>query len=191
MSEDHEVEEEAEGHRPSPERLARRRAALSQLTQYGNPVLRSVASPVTRFDGELAEIAGRMGFLMDEAIGVGLAGPQVGLLKRLFVYRFADEEALGVLVNPKIVRRGEETQTIEEGCLSIPDVHVPVERPALVEVTGVDLDGHPLTVVAEGPDATVLQHEIDHLDGVLMLDRTDKDSRKAALRALREQALGV
>jgi peptide deformylase len=191
MSEDHEIEEEAEGRRYSPERLARRRAALAQLTQYGNPILRSVASPVTRFDNELAELAGRMGFLMDEAIGVGLAGPQVGVLKRLFVYRFADEEALGVLVNPEVVRRGEELQTIEEGCLSIPDVHVPVERPALVEVTGVDLDGHPLTVVAEGPDATVLQHEIDHLDGVLMLDRTDKASRKAALRALREAALGV
>jgi peptide deformylase len=188
MSEDHEIEEAAEGHRFSPERLARRRAALSQLRQYGDPALRSVASPVTRFDHELAELAGRMGFLMDEAIGVGLAGPQVGILKRLFVYRFAGEEALGVLVNPEVVRRGEETQTIEEGCLSIAGVHVPVERPALVEVTGVDLDGHPLTVVAEGPDATVLQHEIDHLDGVLMLDRTDKESRKAALRQLREAA---
>ena len=187
------ADEHDEDDRPrySPERLARRRAALAQLRQYGDPVLRSTASPVTRFDGELAELAGRMGVLMDEAIGVGLAGPQVGILKRLFVYRFADEEALGVLVNPEVVRRGEETQVIEEGCLSIADVHVPVERPALVEVRGVDLDGQPLTVVAEGPDATVLQHEIDHLDGVLMLDRTDKDSRKAALRALREAAQGV
>src|ERR1044071_5458019 len=108
MSEDHEVEEGAA--RYSPERLARRRAALAQLRQYGDPVLRSTASPVTRFDGELAELAGRMGVLMDEAIGVGLAGPQVGILKRLFVYRFADEEALGVLVNPEVVQSGEETQ---------------------------------------------------------------------------------
>lgn len=186
MSEDHQVEEGAA--RYSPERLARRRAALTQLRQYGDPVLRSTASPVTRFDGELAELAGRMGVLMDEAIGVGLAGPQVGILKRLFVYRFTDEEALGVLINPEVVRSGSETQTIEEGCLSIDGIHVPVERPALVEVRGVDLDGHPLTVVAEGPDATILQHELDHLDGVLMLDRTDKESRKAALRRLRELA---
>jgi peptide deformylase len=188
MSEDQEQPEIHEP--PSPERLARRRVALSQLRQWGDPALRSVASPVTRFDGELAELAGRMGYLMDEAIGVGLAGPQVGVLKRLFVYRFAGEEALGVLANPEVVRRGEEEQTIEEGCLSIADVHVPVARPALVEVRGVDLDGHALTVVAEGPDATVLQHELDHLDGVLMLDRTDKESRKAALRRLRERALG-
>jgi len=186
MSEDHRVDESAE--RYSPERLARRRAAVSQLRQWGDPVLRSVASPVTRFDGDLADLAGRMGVLMDEAIGVGLAGPQVGVLKRLFVYRFADEEALGVLVNPEVVRSGEETQTLEEGCLSIDGIHVPVERPALVEIRGVDLDGHPLTVAAEGPNATILQHELDHLDGVLMLDRTDKDARRAALRRLRESA---
>jgi peptide deformylase len=185
MSEDARQDEQE---RPSPERLARRAAALTQLRHWGDPALRSVASPVTRFDAELAELAGRMGYLMDEAIGVGLAGPQVGVLKRLFVYRFADEEALGVLVNPELVRAGEERQTIEEGCLSIDRIHVPVERPALIEIRGVDLDGHELTVRAEGPDATILQHELDHLDGVLMLDRTDKPSRQAALRALREAA---
>jgi peptide deformylase len=132
-----------------------------------------------------------MGDLMDEAMGVGLAGPQLGLLKRIFVYRFADDEPLGVLVNPELVRAGEERQTIEEGCLSIARIHVPVERPALVELRGQDLQGHEITVVAEGPDATVLQHEADHLDGVLMLDRTDKESRKAALRALREAAVAA
>jgi peptide deformylase len=185
---DLEPEAAAEEPRYSPERLARRRAALAQLCQWGDPALRAVASPVDRFDAQLAETAARMGHLMDEAIGAGLAGPQVGLLKRMFVYRFADEEEIGVLVNPVVVRAGEEVQTLEEGCLSIPDLYVPVERPALIEMRGVDLDGHELTVVAEGPNATVLQHELDHLDGVLMLDRTDKESRKTALRALREAA---
>jgi peptide deformylase len=168
----------------SPERQARRTIALGQLRQWGDPALHAVARPIDRFDGALADLAARMADLMDEAIGVGLAAPQVGSLQRLFVYRFQERGPLGVLVNPVLLAHGSETQTLEEGCLSIADVHVPVERPSEVRIAGVDVRGHAIEVEACGPDATVLQHELDHLDGVLMLDRTSPEHRRAALREL-------
>jgi peptide deformylase len=166
------------------ERLARRAAALARLRGWGDPVLRTPARRVDAFDDALHEQVLGMEQLMDDALGVGLAAPQVGVLRRLFVYRFRPDEPLGVLVNPELRWASEERQTLEEGCLSIPDVYVPVERAAAVRMAGLDRHGTSHEVEASGPDAAVLQHELDHLDGVLMLDRTTPEHRRAAIRAL-------
>jgi peptide deformylase len=169
---------------------ARRQAALAQLTQWGDPVLRATATEVTAFDGELRAQAERMGELMVAADGAGLAAPQVGSLRRIFVYRFADTGPVRAIVNPRLTWTSPERQRGYEGCLSIQGVAVAVERAAAVTMTGRDLDGSELTVAAEGPDAVVLQHELDHLDGLLMLDRADRDERRRAMRLLRERAAG-
>jgi peptide deformylase len=169
---------------PTDEQLARRAAALAQLRGWGDPVLRTPARPVAAFDGALREQIREMERLMEDALGVGLAAPQVGVLRRLFVYRFRPDEPLGVLVNPELRWTSEDRQILEEGCLSIPDVYVPVERAAAVRMAGLDQHGHPHEVEASGPDASVLQHELDHLDGVLMLERTTPEHRRAAIRAL-------
>jgi peptide deformylase len=174
------------------ERLARRAAAFEQIVQWGDPVLRSKASPVTSFDDALSEQVARMADLMDDALGAGLAAPQVGSLLRVFVYREAPDAPLGVVVNPRIVRASEETITTEEGCLSIgrANVWVPVERSEAVEVEAFDAKGRPITLKAEGREAVILQHETDHLDGVLMLSRTAPEHRREALRTLRELERG-
>jgi peptide deformylase len=168
------------------EALERRSAALSQVIKFGDPVLRSAASPVTEFDDQLAEDAQRMIGLMRDSIGVGLAATQLGVLRRMLVFQVGSEAEPTVLVNPEIEWRSEDSATAEEGCLSIPGVVVDVERPLFVRTRALDVRGEPLTVEASGLEARVIQHEVDHLDGVLMLDRTAKDQRKGALRALRE-----
>jgi peptide deformylase len=169
------------------EALERRAAALSQVVKYGDPVLRSAASPVTEFDGELEAEAERMIGLMRDAIGVGLAATQLGTLRRMLVFQVGSEAEPTVLVNPEIEWRSEdETTTAEEGCLSLPGVIVDVERPLHVRARGVDVHGEPFSIEASGLEARVIQHELDHLDGVLMLDRTERDQRKGALKALRE-----
>jgi peptide deformylase len=168
------------------EALERRGAALSQVIKFGDPVLRSAASPVTEFDDQLAEDGERMIGLMRDAIGVGLAATQLGILRRMLVFQVGSEAEPTVLVNPEIEWRSEDSATAEEGCLSIPGVVVDVERPLFVRAHAVDVHGEPLTVEASGLEARVIQHEVDHLDGVLMLDRTEKDQRKGAMRALRE-----
>jgi peptide deformylase len=168
------------------EALERRGAALSQVIKFGDPVLRSAASPVTDFDDRLAEEGERMIGLMRDAIGVGLAATQLGILRRMLVFQVGSEAEPTVLVNPEIEWRSEDSATAEEGCLSIPGVVVDVERPLFVRAHAVDVHGEPLTVEASGLEARVIQHEVDHLDGVLMLDRTEKDQRKGAMRALRE-----
>jgi peptide deformylase len=168
------------------EALERRNAALSQVVKFGDPVLRSPASPVTEFDAQLAEEAERMIALMRDAIGVGLAATQLGVLRRMLVFQVGAEAQPTVLVNPEIEWRSEDAATAEEGCLSIPGVIVDVQRPLFVRARAVDVRGEPLTVEASGLEARVIQHEVDHLDGVLMLDRTEKEQRKGALRALRE-----
>lgn len=169
------------------ERLARRIAAFEHILQWGDPILRSQASPVTVFDDALREQVTRMGDLMDDAIGAGLAAPQIGVLNRVFVYREDPEADLGVVVNPTITQLTDETITTEEGCLSLgrAAVWVPVERPAAVELQGFDARGRAITITAEGRHAVILQHEADHLDGVLMLQRTDAEHRRAATRELR------
>jgi peptide deformylase len=168
------------------EALERRSAALAQVVKFGDPVLKSAASPVTEFDERLAEEAERMIGLMRDAIGVGLAATQLGVLRRMLVFQVGSEAEPTVLVNPEIEWRSEDAATAEEGCLSIPGVVVDVERPLFVRARAVDVHGDPLMIEASGLEARVIQHEVDHLDGVLMLDRTEKDQRKGALRALRE-----
>jgi peptide deformylase len=168
------------------EALERRNAALSQVVKFGEPVLRSAASPVTEFDERLAGEAERMIGLMRDAIGVGLAATQLGVLRRMLVFQVGPEAEPTVMVNPEIEWRSDDAATAEEGCLSIPGVVVDVERPLFVRARAVDAKGQPFTVEASGLEARVIQHEVDHLDGVLMLDRTEKEQRKGALRALRE-----
>jgi peptide deformylase len=174
----------------SPEARARRDAALRYVRVYGDPALRSRARPVEVFDDALADEVQRMGRLMDDAIGIGLAATQLGVMHRVLVYRVEPDAPLGVLVNPEIEWRGEEIEMMEEGCLSLPGVGVEVDRPVHVRVTAKDEHGAPLTIEASGLEARVIQHEIDHLDGVLILDRTSREQRKQAMRAMREALAG-
>jgi peptide deformylase len=172
--------------RLDPETRARREAALAHVRKYGDPVLRSRARPVDVFDPALADEVRRMGRLMDDALGIGLAATQLGVMHRVLVYRVDPDAPLGVLVNPAIEWSGDELETMEEGCLSLPGVGVDVERPIHVRVRAQDEHGAPLTVEASGLEARVIQHEVDHLDGVLILDRTSREQRKQAMRAMRE-----
>jgi peptide deformylase len=188
-SEDADVEVEREQDAPEeldPETRARRDAALRRVRKLGDPVLRAKALPVERFDATLAQEVERMGQLMHDALGIGLAATQLGVLHRVLVYRAYAEDELTALVNPVIEWRSEEQEVAEEGCLSLPGVHVEVERPARVKVKALDERGAPLQFEAEGLRARVIQHEVDHLDGVLILDRISRQARKEAMRAARE-----
>jgi peptide deformylase len=182
--------EETPQDRLDPATRAKREVALRHVRKYGDPVLRSRARPVEVFDGALADEVKRMGELMDEALGIGLAATQLGVMHRVLVYRVDQEAPLGVLVNPEIEWRGDEVETLEEGCLSLPGVGVEVERPIHVRVRAQDEQGAPLMVEATGLEARVIQHEVDHLDGVLILDRVSRDQRKQAMRAMREAMAG-
>jgi peptide deformylase len=188
-SEDADVEVEREQDAPEEldaETRARRDAALRHVRKLGDPVLRAKALPVERFDRTLEREVERMGVLMHDALGVGLAATQLGVLHRVLVYRAYSEDPLTVLVNPVLEWESEERENAEEGCLSLPGVHVEVERAARVRVRAQDEHGEELEVEAEGLTARVIQHEIDHLDGVLILDRTSREARKDAMRAMRE-----
>jgi peptide deformylase len=169
-----------------PETAARRKAALAHIRQFGDPVLRTKARPIDRFDGELREEIERMGQLMEDAIGVGLAATQVGVVHRLLVYRVQQDAELAALINPEVEWSGRDTESMEEGCLSLPGVLVDVDRPIHVRVRALNENGEPIVIEASGLEARVIQHEIDHLDGVLILDRTSREQRKEAMRALRE-----
>jgi peptide deformylase len=183
-----EVEEELEEVPPlDPEAAARRSAAMSFIRKWGDPVLKSRATPVDRFDDTLRQQVQRMAGIMRDATGVGLAAPQLGISQRLLVYRIGSDAPLITLVNPELEWRSEDLETFEEGCLSIPSVAVDVERPVHVRVRAHDEHGDERLVEASGLEARVIQHEMDHLDGVLMLDRASREDRKEALRALREQ----
>jgi peptide deformylase len=183
-------ETQAPQDRLDPETRARREAALRHVRKYGDPALRTRARPVEVFDVSLTDEVRRMGERMDDALGIGLAATQLGVMHRLLVYRVDQDAPLGVLVNPEIEWSGEEVETLEEGCLSLPGVGVEVERPIRVRVRARDEHGSPLVVEASGLEARVIQHEIDHLDGVLILDRTSRDQRKQAMRAMREAMAG-
>jgi len=169
-----------------PEVAARRDAALAHVRKFGDPVLKTKARPVERFDEALRDEVRRMGLLMDDALGIGLAATQVGVLHRLLVYRVQSGAPLAALANPVIEWSSKEEETAEEGCLSLPSVHVDVERPVHVRVRAQDEFGEPILIEASGLEARVIQHELDHLDGVLILDRTPRDQRKEAMRILRE-----
>jgi len=168
-----------------PEVAARRTAALAHVRKFGDPVLRTRSRPVERFDEALQVEVERMSRLMVDSIGVGLAANQVGVLHRLLVYRVHQQSPVAALVNPEIEWVGDELETFEEGCLSLPAVHVDVERPVHIRVRAQNEFGEPLTIEASGLEARVIQHEIDHLDGVLVLDRISRGQRKEAMRALR------
>jgi peptide deformylase len=168
------------------ETLRRRAAALEHIRKFGDPVLKSRASEITSFGPELAREAERMIAIMRDAIGVGLAATQLGVMHRLLVFQAGPDATPTAVANPTIEWLSDEQAIAEEGCLSLPRVAVDVERPLFARVSGADVKGEPLEVEASGLEARVLQHEIDHLDGVLMLDRAPRDQRKAALRALRE-----
>jgi peptide deformylase len=167
------------------ETLRRREAALARIVQYGDPVLKSKASPVTEFDQALLDEIENMTGLMRDGLGVGLAATQVGRLRRLLVFQTnADAEPRG-LVNPEIEWLSEESETMTEGCLSITGVVVDVERPLHARIRGRDERGAEVLIEASGHEARVLQHEIDHLDGILILDRTERSQRRGAMKALR------
>ena len=194
MSEEHEDhlevvedDEDREQYEIDPEVAARRAAALAHIRRFGDPVLKSRAAAVDRFDDALLQQVDRMAQLMGDALGVGLAAPQIGISQRLLVYRVGYDAPVIVLANPEIEWHSEDLETAEEGCLSIPGVAVDVERPVHVRVRGRDERGDLRLVEASGLEARVIQHEVDHLDGVLILDRTSKDQRREAMRILREQ----
>lgn len=185
------VEEPDEGddeheHELDPEVAARRTAALGHVRKFGDPVLKTRARPVERFDEALIDEVRRMSELMVDALGVGLAANQVGILNRVLVYRVHQQAPITALINPEVEWSGKEKEILEEGCLSLPAVHVDVERPVHIRVRARDEHGEPITIEASGLDARVIQHEIDHLDGVLVLDRISRQQRKEAMRALRE-----
>ncbi|HZT52962.1 MAG TPA: peptide deformylase [Gaiellaceae bacterium] len=179
-----EVEGQVEEQRLDPEREARRRLALAQIRQYPDAALRMVARPVEAFDDELRGLVERLRRLMVDANGIGLAATQLGVLQRVFVFQAPGDE-VAALVNPELVERSAETAVDDEGCLSIQGVVLPVERPAAVVVAGRDERGAEVRYALEEPHSRVVQHEIDHLDGVLILDRTTPEARRQALASLR------
>src|SRR3954447_9840814 len=194
MAEEHEVvaEEELEEHRDEdapkldPEAEARRGAAMSFIRKLGDPVLKSSATPVDRFDDSLRRQVSRMAGIMGDAYGVGLAAPQLGISQRLLVYRVGPDAPLVALANPEVEWNSDDEEVLDEGCLSIPGITVDVERPLHARGGGLGEEGGTRLVEASGLEARVIQHEMDHLNGVLILDRTSRDDRKRALRELRE-----
>jgi len=179
LEHDHDDEPELD-----PERVARKRLALAQIRQYPDVALKMTARPVEEFDDELRRLVERMKLLMEDANGIGLAATQVGVLQRLFVFHAAEGEVVAV-VNPEIVARSEETELDDEGCLSIQGVLVPVERATSVKLVGRDENGDEVEYELEDIYARAAQHENDHLDGVLIIDKTTPEARREALAVLR------
>jgi peptide deformylase len=168
------------------EAQARRALALAQIRQYPDPALRMRAGDVTSFDASLKQLVARMSSLMADARGVGLAATQVGVLQRLFVFAPGEEE-VRVVVNPEVVERSDVTEVEDEGCLSLQGVLVPVERSVGVTLVARSEDGREVRLELSGLAARVAQHELDHLDGVLIVDRTTEDARRQAMAMLRAQ----
>jgi peptide deformylase len=186
VSDEGAVKDETEREQLEVELLERREAALAKVVKFGDPVLKSKASPVAEFGPGLRADVDRMIAIMRDGMGVGLAATQVGLLRRVLVFQAGPDSEPTGLINPMVEWLADEVVVAEEGCLSLPRVAMDVERPLHARVGGFDVEGEPLTIEASGLEARVLQHEMDHLDGVLILDRAPRDQRKAALRALRE-----
>ena len=187
-NEELELESEEQRETLDPEVRARRDAALRFVRKHGDPALRSRAREVEVFDAGLVEEVRRMGQIMHDSLGIGLAATQLGVMHRVLVYRVESEAPVAALVNPVLEWSGKEKEALEEGCLSLPGVLVDVERPIYVRVRAQDENGEGILVEASGLEARVIQHEMDHLDGVLILDRTSRDQRKQAMRTLREEA---
>jgi peptide deformylase len=168
-----------------PEAEARRQLALTQIRQYPDPVLRMQAREVESFDDDLASLVARMQHLLRDANGIGLAATQVGVLRRVFLFLPDPEQEPVALVNPRIVESSDERVGDDEGCLSLQGVVVPVERHERVTVEASDPEGNEVAFELEGLPARIAQHELDHLDGVLILDRTTPEGRREALAVLR------
>ncbi len=179
-------EQETEKPRLDPEVEARRAAAMSFIRRLGDPALKSRATEVDRFDESLRSQVSRMAGLMSDALGIGLAAPQLGVSQRLLIYRVGPDAPVIALANPEIEWLSEEADVLEEGCLSLPGVQLDIERPIHVRVRARDERGEERTVEASGLEARVIQHELDHLDGLLILDRGTREQRKAAMRGIRE-----
>jgi peptide deformylase len=184
--EEHDEDAVSEEETLDPEVVARRAAALAHVRKFGDPVLKTKARPVERFDDALRDEIERMGALMSDAMGIGLAATQVGVLHRVLVYRVQQQAPVSALVNPELEWNSSEEEIAEEGCLSLPSVQVEVERPVHVRVRALDGYGEPILIEASGLEARVIQHEMDHLDGVLILSKTTREQRKEAMRLLRE-----
>ena len=172
-----------------PQREALRQTALAQIRQYPDPVLRLRAREVEQFDDDLKRLVERMMRLMQDANGVGLAANQVGTIRRVFVFQPDPDSEPVAIVNPIIVERGGEAVSDEEGCLSMQGVQVPVERALTVRLEGSDPEGGEISIDLSELGARVAQHELDHLDGVLILDRTTDGARSEALGILRPRAV--
>jgi peptide deformylase len=186
MSDPAETTDTGERSELEAELLERREAALALVVKFGDPVLKSKASPVTEFGPELRVEVERMIAIMRDAMGVGLAATQVGMLRRVLVFQAGPDSEPTALVNPRVEWLSEEAVVAEEGCLSLPRVSMDVERPLHARFSGHDTAGESIEIEASGLEARVLQHELDHLDGILILDRAPREQRKGALRALRE-----
>ena len=182
------VEGEVKTQELDAEQAARRQLALAQIRQYPDPVLRMEARRVEQFDDDLVRLVGRMTELMKDASGVGLAATQVGVLRRVFVFS-PEEDVVAVLVNPELVRKSDEVDVDDEGCLSMQGIAIPVERPVSVRIEGRNERGEEVALDLEGLPARIAQHELDHLDGTLILDRTTPEGRREALAALRPRLL--
>jgi peptide deformylase len=195
MAEEHEVvaEEALEEHHEEdapkldPEAEARRVAAMSFIRKLGDPVLKSSATPVDRFDDSLRKKVSRMAGIMGDAYGVGLAAPQLGISQRLLVYRVGPDAPVIALANPELEWQSADQEILDEGCLSIPGITVDVERPVYVRVRALDEEGETRLVEASGLEARVIQHEMDHLDGVLFIDRLDPVARDRIKRRIRKE----
>lgn len=177
--------------RREAEREARRRAAQAQIRQFPDPVLRATTRPVEDFDDDLAALSERMIAIADDAIGAGLAAPQIGIVRRFAVVQLGEDEGWLPMANPEIIQRSDDTAVAGEGCLSLEYLlrlshHVPVERPVTITVRWQDLDGTVHERTLEDMPARIVQHEVDHLDGILTVDRALDDDRRSALRILRE-----
>jgi peptide deformylase len=179
-----EIEGQVKEEQLDPEQQARRRLALAQIRQYPDAALKMEARPVEEFDDDLRRLVERMKQLMVDANGIGLAATQVGVLQRLFVFQISEDETVA-LANPEIVERSAVTTVDDEGCLSIQGVHLPVERSTTITIEGRDENGAAARYELEEPYSRVAQHESDHLDGILILDRTTPEARREALASLR------
>ena len=159
------------------------------IRTYGDPVLNQKAAPITDIDGAVKRLADEMVAPLREVEGLGLAAPQVGVLKRLFIYDLRDDSGPQTIVNPVISEaRGE--WVYEEGCLSVPGLYFPIVRPKEIHLTGWDLDGNEVSIEADELLARLFQHELDHLEGKLLLEMLDEDARKQAVKELRRRRLG-
>ena len=164
--------------------------SFDAVRTFGDPVLKQESREVTEFDEKLVQLTDLMFQVMDRENGIGLAAPQIGILRKVMVWRDPDTDRRNIFINPRIVERSEEVEVIDEGCLSVPGHPMEVARPEWVAVEAQDVHGAPVRLEAEGLLARIMQHEIDHLEGRLILDRASREERGRVLRAIREETIG-